>query len=118
MGLSLRTLIALVTVAGTAGASAADYSPIDCAKARGPALTTICNSYSLGQSEARMATLYGIATSLVGMGQRGDLGDAQVAWLKTRDACGAGKACLAKAYELRIDQLSKVLSGIASRGPF
>ncbi len=65
-----------------------------------------------------MATLYGIAMSLVAMGQRGDIGDAQKAWLKTREACGANAACLTKAYSDRIGQLSKVIDGIASHGPY
>jgi uncharacterized protein len=99
-------------------ALAADYAPINCAKAASAAERTICRSYALGQAEARMATLYGIDMSLVAMGQRGDIGDAQKQWLKTRDACDANTACLTKAYASRIDALNKVIDGIASHGPY
>jgi uncharacterized protein len=69
----------LASAMGLPGAAfAADYAPINCAKATSAADVTICKTYSLGQAEARMATLYGIAMSLVAMGQRGDIGDAQL----------------------------------------
>lgn len=99
-------------------AMAADYAPIDCAKAKSASERTICKSYDLGQADARMATLYGIATSLVGMGQRGDIQDAQRVWLKKRDDCGKHISCLTDAYDVRIHQLNKVIEGIASHGPF
>ena len=75
-------------------ASAGEYAPLDCAKAKSAAEKTICKSYALGQAEARMATLFGIATSLVAMGQRGDLRDTQREWLKTREACGGERPLL------------------------
>ncbi|MGH6672476.1 MAG: lysozyme inhibitor LprI family protein [Xanthobacteraceae bacterium] len=97
---------------------AADYAPIDCARAASAADRTICGNYALGQAEARMATLYGIDMSLVAMGQRGDIGDAQKQWLKTREACGTNVACLTKSYNDRVGQLNKVIKDIASRGPY
>ena len=117
MKLPSMAVAAIVAVAPTI-AFAADYAPLDCAKAASVAEKTICRHYALGQAEARMATLYGIDMSLVAMGQRGDIGDAQKQWLKTREACGANAACLTKAYNSRIDQLNKVITGIAARGPF
>jgi uncharacterized protein len=99
-------------------ARAADYAPIDCAKVASAADRTICRNYALGQAEARMSTLYGVAMSLVAMGQRGDIGDGQKQWLKTREACGANVACLTKAYNGRIGRLNKVIDDIASRGPY
>jgi len=99
-------------------AIAADYAPLDCARAKTPAENTICRNYALGQAEARMATLYAVATSLVAMGQRGDIGDAQREWLKARDACGRNVVCLGRAYRTRIDQLNKVIAAIALRGPY
>ena len=105
--------------AGPPGAAwCADYAPLDCAKAQSAAEIAICKTYSLGQAEARMATLYAIDMSLVAMGQRGDIGDAQRQWLKTREACGGDVACLGKAYSDRIGQLNAVISDIASRGPY
>lgn len=49
-------------------AHAADYAPMSCAKAESAAEKTVCGNYALGQLEARMATLYAVATSLVAMG--------------------------------------------------
>ncbi|MDQ0473330.1 lysozyme inhibitor LprI family protein [Labrys wisconsinensis] len=99
-------------------AMAGDYAPLDCAKAASPAELAICRNYALGQDEARMATLFGIVTGLVAMGQRGDIGEAQRAWLKTREACGGDVACLTQSYRTRIGELQKAMDDIASRGPF
>jgi uncharacterized protein len=112
--------IAVAAIAASVSftASAADYAPIDCTKADSPAQLAICRTYSFGQAEARMATLFGIATSLVGMGQRGDIGEAQQQWLKAREACGGDVACLAESYRKRIAKLATVIDGIASHGPF
>jgi uncharacterized protein len=111
-------LIAVAFLAVSLPARAADYAPIDCGKALLPAERAICRNYPLGQAEARMATLFGVVTSLVAMGQRGDIGDAQRKWLKERSACGDNTACLARAYQSRIDSLSASFDAIASRGPF
>jgi uncharacterized protein len=112
------SLIALSLLAASVPARAADYAPIDCSKASSPAERTICRSYPLGQAEARMATLFGVVTSLVAMGQRGDIGDAQRKWLKERNACADDNACIARAYQSRIAALSETLDAIASHGPF
>jgi uncharacterized protein len=97
---------------------ASDYAPLDCSRAKMPADRTICRNYALGQQEARMATLFAVTTALVAMGQRGDIQDAQRAWLYMREACGDRVACLTKAYDARIDELNSVLKAIAARGPF
>lgn len=99
-------------------AEAGDYAPLDCDKAKTASEHAICNSYRLGQDEARMATLYAVATSLVAMGQRGDLGDTQRRWLQKRDACGKNPMCLKGTYASRIGELDDVIKSIASRGPF
>ena len=65
-----------------------------------------------------MATLYGIATSLVAMGQRGELNDTQREWLAERDRCGDDTGCLTMLYARRIRQLNAVIDDIASRGPY
>ena len=115
----MRTLIlGFAIVAALTSASAADYAPVDCRKANAPALYAICGNYVLGQQEARMATLYGIATSLVAMGQRGELNDTQREWLAERDRCGDDISCLHDVYGRRIRQLSEVIDDIASRGPY
>lgn len=114
--LSAMVLVSVLIIPSLA--LAADYAPINCTKATTPADVAICKTYSLGQDEAQMATLYGIAMSLVAMGQRGDIGDAQLQWIKTREACGSNVACLTKAYGARIPQLNTVIDGIASHGPY
>jgi uncharacterized protein len=97
---------------------AASYAPLDCAKASTAADATICKTYTLGQDEARLATLFGVLTSLVAMGQRGDIIDKQHQWLAVREACGSDATCLSHAYQTRIDELSQALDELAKRGPF
>ena len=97
---------------------AASYAPLDCAKASTAAENTVCKTYALGQDEARLATLFGVLTSLVAMGQRSDIIDKQHQWLSVRNACGSNVTCLSHAYQARIDELSQALDTLAKRGPF
>ena len=114
-----RTLLLATAVVVTgAGADAAEYAPLDCAKAVSPAQKTICADYRLGQQEARMATLFEWATSFVAMGERGRIQDDQRAFIAARETCGADSACLRDAYGKRIAGLDAVLSSIRDRGPF
>jgi uncharacterized protein len=99
-------------------AHAADYAPLDCAKARTPTERTICSEYALGQQEARMATLFEWTMSLTAMGERGNIGDAQREFIKQREAWGAQVACIGSVYAARIAALEAVMKTIASRGPF
>jgi uncharacterized protein len=99
-------------------AQAADYAPLNCAAASSATEKAICANYGLGQLEARMATLYQWSTSFVGMGQRGDMQDAQRAFIQQRAACGADTACLRRTYEARIAQLQSVMERVRERGPF
>src|SRR5271170_2002865 len=87
---------------------AANYAPLDCTKASTAAEATVCKAYALGQDEARLATLFGVLTSLVAMGQRSDLIDTQRRWISVRQACGSSVGCLSRAYETRINELSQV----------
>lgn len=96
----------------------AAYAPLDCAKASSPAEKAICGNYELGQDEARLATLYGLLTALVAMGQRGDIMDAQHHWIAVRNACASDLKCLTHAYQARIGDLSKQFDALAKRGPF
>jgi uncharacterized protein len=117
----MRWLLAALlaaTMCAPCAASASEYAPLNCAQAKSATEKTICSNYALGQLEARMATLYGIATSLVAMGRRGAIKDEQREWLKKREACGARVACLTDIYDTRIRALNDVIEGIASRGPY
>jgi uncharacterized protein YecT (DUF1311 family) len=73
---------------------AASYAPLDCAKISTTAELTVCKSYMLGQDEARLATLFGVLTSRVAIGQRADLVDKQRRWIPVREACGSNAECL------------------------
>jgi uncharacterized protein len=119
--LKLRSIWLGATLAvfcATSAVKAADYAPMDCEKASKPAEKTICSTYSLGQREARVATMYGILMSLAAMGARGNIGDAQIAWIKKRDECEADVSCIESAYSTRIKELSDAFNAIAARGPF
>ncbi|CAN5211722.1 hypothetical protein BH10PSE10_BH10PSE10_20730 [soil metagenome] len=117
----IQWLLVALFVAGPAfmsAARAADYAPLDCKKEGSAPERTVCSDYGLGQSEARVATLYQIATSLVAMGQRAQLQDEQRAFIKQRDTCGFNAGCIRGVYAERIAQLEAVMAGIAQRGPF
>lgn len=111
-------LICLALLGATFGAYAGSGGFIDCAKVEKSDEKTICADIKLIQEDARMVTLYKIATGLVGMGARGDLQDAQVGWLETRHACKEDAVCIRAAYGSRVERLQKVIDGIAARGPF
>lgn len=114
---AIRIAAALVLCLAGA-AQAADYAPLAGAKARTPTARVICHNYALGQQEARMATLFEWTMSLTAMGQRGDIGDAQRAFIRQREACGIRIACIRAAYDRRIAELEAVMKAIASHGPF
>jgi uncharacterized protein len=111
-------LLGSVIVPASCFSQTASYAPINCTKASTPAEKTICANYELGQDEARLATLYGLLTSLVAMGQRGDIIDAQQKWIVVRSACGSDVKCVASAYQARIGNLAKQFDALAKRGPF
>jgi uncharacterized protein len=114
----LGFLLGLVLTLAPRPGHAASYAPLDCAKASTAAETTVCKAYALGQDEARLATLFGVLTSLVAMGQRADLVDTQRRWISVREACGSSAECLSGAYQTRINELSQALDALAKRGPF
>ena len=90
----------------------------DCAKAATPDEKAICANVELAQEDARMVTMFKIATGFVGMGARGAIDDGQVAWLAKRHACKADVSCLHDSYGIRIRELQKVLDDVKARGPF
>ncbi|MDI4666419.1 hypothetical protein K9U40_19120 [Xanthobacter autotrophicus] len=107
------TFLALVPALAPAGAAS-----FDCAGARAADEKAVCDSCDLAQLDVKMATLYGVLTKLVAMGQRGMIQDAQRAWLAQRSTCGGDTGCLSGAYRTRIGQLEAALGEIYSRGPF
>jgi len=99
-------------------AAATEYLPLNCARAATATEKAVCSNYSLGQAEARMASLYQWATSFVAMGQRGDLQDEQAAFITKRESCGADTTCIRDAYNARIETLEAVMENVKRHGPF
>ena len=90
----------------------------DCDKAATTDEKAICGNINLIQEDARMVTMFKIATGFVGMGARGAMNDAQADWLNQRHACKADIGCLGRIYGVRIRQIQKVLDDAKARGPF
>nr|WP_307156562.1 hypothetical protein [Rhizobium paknamense] len=72
----------------------------------------ICDNRDLNDLDVKMVTTFDLIAGLLPMGNRGELQDQQSAWLKTRQACNADKACITKAYGDRLTQLMSVYDRI------
>jgi len=110
--------LAILSFALLAGWQPARAASFDCAKAEKPDEKAICADRTLNDQDVEMSVLYTQLKPLLGMGARGDMEDAQVAWLKQRETCGDDRACLGKAYEERLRQLRGGFEALAKRGPF
>ena len=96
----------------------AQPASFNCAKAEAADEKAICADRALDDEDVEMAVLYTQLKPLLAMGARSSLEEAQVAWLKRREACGREHACLSKAYADRLLQLRTAFEEIAKRGPF
>lgn len=108
------TALSLLAMSVLEPARAASF---DCAKAQAADEKAICADLALNDQDVEMATLYRQLKPLLGMGARGDMEDAQVSWLKRREACGGDRICLSGAYEERLSQLRNGFEALAKRGP-
>ena len=108
-------ILSFVLMTGLQPAEAASF---DCAKAETRDEKAVCADRALNDQDVEMSVLYTQLKPLLGMGARGDMEDAQVAWLKRRAACSGDRACLGKAYEDRLLQLRGGFDALAKRGPF
>lgn len=115
LGVAALALAALMSGAGALPASAASF---DCNTTRTRDERAVCVNRELSNLDVRMATLYEVLTHLVAMGQRGEIQDAQKAFLAFRATCGGRVACIRGAYQNRITQLETGLQAIYARGPF
>lgn len=101
------TLASTLTGLGGLAPQAAAAS-FDCEK---PELSAgekaICADRSLNDLDVKMVTTFDILTSLMAMGNRDQLKDAQLEWLKKRQACEADVACIRSAYEGRMKELEE-----------
>lgn len=110
--------LALLALTATLTAGGAQAASFNCERARTQDELTICATLKLNDQDVRLAQLYDIAQHLVAMGARGAIQDDHQAWLKTRQACGADRTCLGRAYTRRIAELNTVLERAYRKGPF
>jgi uncharacterized protein len=110
--------LAVVSILLTTGPQPIQAASFDCAKAQTADEKAVCADRALNDHDVEMSVLYTQLKPLLGMGSRGDMEDAQVAWLKRREGCGSDRSCLSKAYEERLLQLRGGFEALAKRGPF
>jgi uncharacterized protein len=109
-------LWAALTIAGSCILpGAAQAASFDCARAAAVDEKAICADRVLNDLDVKMTTLFNADEHFLLMGGRGALRDDQVAWLKTRRACRADKACIQRSYYARIAVLQKVIDDSARR---
>ena len=114
-----RLIPALVLAAtGLGAALPAAAASFDCNRARAPDERAICAYRPLNDQDVRVGQLYDITRHLVPMGGRDAIMDQQRAWLRSRATCGANRACLARSYDQRLDELNAVMERVYRRGPF
>ena len=102
------TVASLGFAAAVLTSTAAGAASYNCARATKPDEIAICHSRTLSELDVKMAALYGVRMKLpMLMGSRGAAQDEQGAFLVQRGACGASIACLATAYQQRIDVLKQ-----------
>jgi uncharacterized protein len=107
---ALAVIAGLLVVGAASSSGAAQAASFACARAKAPDERAICADPALSNLDSRLAGLLDLDEGAVAMGQRGDMQDAQAAWLKTRAACGANRACLHARYETRLKQVSDHLT--------
>lgn len=109
-------MVLALAVAGLCLApGAAQAASFDCARASAIDEKTICADRILNDLDVKMTTLYDTDGHFMLMGARAALHDDQVAWLKTRRACRADKACIRRSYYARIAVLQRVIDDAARR---
>ncbi len=107
-------LLPLALASGLAAglAAPARAASFDCSKARTPDEITVCRTPALSLQDTEMAALffaYGKVPMM--MGSNGARHDDAVQFLARRSACGAGVACLRRAYAARITDLKAGITG-------
>lgn len=98
-----RWLLVLAVCTPAVEAQAASFN---CAKAQTPVERLICSDPQVSELDGRLDKAYR-AADVTGMWQRSELGPDQKEWLKNvRNRCNDGP-CLVRAYQARIEELSK-----------
>jgi len=96
----------------------ANAASFDCTRARGGDEQAVCASRMLSELDVEMAVRFDMLAGLVAMGTRGDMGDAQRAFLASRRRCGSDAKCLTLLYRTRIAVLKSQYDALKQRGPF
>lgn len=111
--LGALSLAASIAVALLGQHSVAHAASFDCdAQTLQPDEKVICDNRALNDADVKMVTTFDLLSGLLAMGSRGALQDAQSAWLKKRQACGADAACLKSSYEERLKELDQAYHNI------
>ena len=89
---------------------------LDCSRAEGDTQTAICAHPDLQRLDLRLSAAYG---RLIGAQsqQRASIREAQLAWLKLRDQCGAQADCLKDKYQERLGALQNQLREVDAYKP-
>ena len=111
-----RLLVTTACLAFSAQIAAA--IPIDCSKASTANERAICADPFLLQTDARLDTLYDIASRLVSPREHDSLVETQRAWVREREQCGTDKNCMRAAYARRASIFEAILQRAQAHGPF
>lgn len=108
---SLIALLALYVPAAQAA-----QAGMQCERAASSTEIAICANEDLRKLDSKLSAVYGKLASAQAR-QRAALRQAQLAWLKTRDQCGADKSCINAQYDERLAALQAQLREAAAYKP-
>jgi len=94
----------------------ANAQSFNCRKASNEAERAICRSRGIAKMDRRSAALFHKIISQLAGDVADRMRDNQRAWLVARDACGADRGCLTRAYQTRIAAFSDLLAGRVPKG--
>jgi uncharacterized protein len=114
----MRTALFLLLFGPVLLAIPAKAASFDCGRARAADERAVCASRALSELDVEMAVRFDTLAGLVAMGTRGDMGDAQRAFLASRRRCGRDARCLTALYRGRIAVLKTQYDTLKQRGPF
>jgi uncharacterized protein len=114
----MRNTLFLLVSAAVLLAIPANAASFDCAHVRAADERAVCASRALSELDVEMAVRFDTLAGLVGMGTRGNMGDAQRAFLVSRRRCGSDARCLTALYRGRIAVLKNQYDALKQRGPF
>jgi uncharacterized protein len=114
----MRTALFLLLLSPVLLTIPANAASFDCGRAHAADEHAVCASRALGELDVEMAVRFETLAGLVAMGMRGDMGDAQKAFLVSRRRCGSDTRCLTMLYHTRIAVLKSQYDALKQRGPF